>query len=72
MAHKLNIIREIIPEKSPIQIWAKSPVGWWRVTTEGDCEGKEGWQEGNPKVSVPPACSPGACEASTAASPGRY
>lgn len=40
MAHKLNIIREIIPEKSPIQRWRESPVGWWEVTTEGDCEGR--------------------------------
>lgn len=40
MAHKLKLIKTIEPKKSAIQKWSDSPVGWWKVTTEGDCEGR--------------------------------
>jgi hypothetical protein len=40
MPHKLNVLlverKEIEEEKATYD----SPVGWWKVTTEGDCEGK--------------------------------
>lgn len=39
MTYKLKLIKTIVPEKSLFQKWAESPVGWWRVTTEGDVEG---------------------------------
>lgn len=40
MPHKLNIDRNIEPKKSALQEMSDSPVGWWEVTTEGDCEGR--------------------------------
>lgn len=40
MPYKLKLNKTIAPEKSVLEKWAKSPVGWWKVTTEGDCEGR--------------------------------
>ena len=40
MTYKLKLNKTIAPEKSTLQKWAESPVGWWKVTTEGDCEGR--------------------------------
>jgi hypothetical protein len=40
MTYKLKLNKTIAPKKSVLQEWADSPVGWWKVTTEGDCEGK--------------------------------
>lgn len=40
---KLNI-KPFIPAPKPVEISPKnyysSPIGWWKVTTEGDCEGR--------------------------------
>jgi hypothetical protein len=40
MTYKLKLNKSIAPTKSKLQEWADSPVGWWNVTTEGDCEGR--------------------------------
>ena len=40
MTYKLKLNKTIAPTKSKLQEWAESPVGWWKVTTEGDCEGR--------------------------------
>lgn len=40
MTYKLKLNKTIAPKKSKLQEWADSPVGWWKVTTEGDCEGR--------------------------------
>jgi hypothetical protein len=40
MTYKLKLNKTIAPKKSKLQEWADSPVGWWIVTTEGDCEGR--------------------------------
>jgi hypothetical protein len=46
MTYKLKLNKTIAPEKSVIEKWADSPVGWWDVTTEGDCEGRSTKQLG--------------------------
>lgn len=40
MTYKLKLNKTIVPEKSALEKWSESPVGWWDVTTEGDCEGR--------------------------------
>jgi hypothetical protein len=40
MTYKLKLNKTIAPKKSPLKEWADSPVGWWTITTEGDCEGR--------------------------------
>ena len=40
MTYKLKLNKTIAPKKSKLQEWADSPVGWWKVTTEGDVEGR--------------------------------
>jgi hypothetical protein len=40
MPYKLKLNKTIKVEPTKLQAWAKSPVGWWKVTTEGDCEGR--------------------------------
>lgn len=40
MPHILKLNKTIEVEPTALQKWAKSPVGWWKVTTEGDCEGR--------------------------------
>ena len=40
MTYKLKLNKTIASKKSKLQEWADSPVGWWKVTTEGDCEGR--------------------------------
>lgn len=40
MTYKLKLNKTIAPKKSKLHEWADSPVGWWKVTTEGDCEGR--------------------------------
>jgi hypothetical protein len=39
MTYKLKLNKTIAPKKSKLQEWA-DPVGWWKVTTEGDVEGR--------------------------------
>jgi hypothetical protein len=40
MTYTLKLNKTIAPKKSKLQEWAESPVGWWKVTTEGDVEGR--------------------------------
>ena len=46
MPYKLKIDRNIAPEKNALQKWCDSPVGYWKVTTEGDVEGHSTTQLG--------------------------
>lgn len=46
MPYKLKIDRNIAPEKNALQKWSESPIGWWKVTTEGDVEGRSTTQLG--------------------------
>jgi hypothetical protein len=40
MPYKLKLIKTIDPELTALQKWSLTPVGWWKVTTEGDEEGR--------------------------------
>ncbi len=39
MPYKLKLTKTIEPEKNALEKMG-SPIGWWNVTTEGDCEGR--------------------------------
>lgn len=40
MTYKLKIDRNVVPEKNHLQNWSESPIGYWHVTTDGECEGR--------------------------------
>lgn len=46
MTYTLKLNKTIAPQKSVLEKWADSPVGWWKVTTEGDVEGRSTVQLG--------------------------
>jgi len=46
MTYKLKLNKTIAPSKSSLELAFPSPIGWWKVTTEGDCEGRSTRQLG--------------------------